>query len=59
MPRLFVAISLPQPIREALLAAAGGIDGARWQGDEQLHLTLAFVGAATSAQTETLIEALE
>jgi 2'-5' RNA ligase len=36
----------------------GGIDGARWQDDDQLHLTLAFVGEAGRARTDALTEAL-
>lgn len=44
MHRLFVAIEPPPHIRDALLAAMGGIAGARWQRDDQLHLTLRFVG---------------
>ena len=44
MHRLFVAIRPPERIRALLLAAMGGISGARWQSDEQLHLTLRFIG---------------
>ena len=44
MRRLFVAIRPPEQIRARLLAAMGGISGARWQTDEQLHLTLRFIG---------------
>jgi 2'-5' RNA ligase len=44
MHRLFVAIRPPEPIRALLLAAMGGISGARWQNDEQIHLTLRFIG---------------
>ena len=44
MHRLFVAIRPPDRIRELLLAAMGGISGARWQSDEQIHLTLRFIG---------------
>jgi 2'-5' RNA ligase len=44
MQRLFVAIRPPPKIREILLAAMGGISGARWQSDAQLHLTLRFIG---------------
>lgn len=44
MHRLFAAFPLPAPIRAQLLAAMGGIPGARWQRDEQLHLTLRFIG---------------
>jgi 2'-5' RNA ligase len=44
MHRLFVALRPPPPIRAALSAAMGGVPGARWQNDEQLHLTLRFIG---------------
>ncbi len=44
MHRLFVAIRPPAAIRRFLLAAMGGISGARWQSDAQLHLTLRFIG---------------
>lgn len=35
-----------------------GIDGARWQDDEQLHLTLAFAGEVDRPRCDRLIEAL-
>ena len=44
MHRLFVAIRPPLAIRKLLLAAMGGVSGARWQSEEQLHLTLRFIG---------------
>ena len=44
MHRLFVAIRPPAAIRELLLGAMGGISGARWQSEDQLHLTLRFIG---------------
>lgn len=44
MPRLFVAVRPPRPIRDLLRAAMGGVAGARWQTDDQLHLTLRFLG---------------
>ena len=44
MHRLFVAIRPPRAIRERLMAAMGGISGARWQSEDQLHLTLRFIG---------------
>jgi 2'-5' RNA ligase len=44
MLRLFIAIELPVPVRDALAAVMGGVAGARWQTDEQLHLTLRFIG---------------
>lgn len=50
--RLFVAIRPPRAVRESLLAAMGGIGGARWQSDEQLHLTLRFIGDVNGRQAE-------
>jgi 2'-5' RNA ligase len=44
MHRLFVAIRPPASVRQLLRAAMGGISGARWQSDDQLHLTLRFIG---------------
>lgn len=44
MHRLFAAVRPPAPIRARLLAAMGGVSGARWQTDAQLHLTLRFIG---------------
>ena len=44
MHRLFVAIRPPDKVRDALLDLMGGISGARWQDDDQLHLTLRFIG---------------
>src|SRR3546814_13749731 len=42
--RLFVALRPARPVRTALIAAMHGIAAARWQSDEQLHLTLRFIG---------------
>jgi len=44
MHRLFVAIRPPREIRDLLLRTMGGISGARWQTDDQLHLTIRFIG---------------
>lgn len=44
MHRLFVAIRPPSAIRQQLLSLMGGVPGARWQHDDQLHLTLRFIG---------------
>ncbi|HEX9965334.1 MAG TPA: RNA 2',3'-cyclic phosphodiesterase [Allosphingosinicella sp.] len=44
MHRLFVAIPLPRAVRALLLELMGGVAGARWLADEQLHLTLRFIG---------------
>ena len=42
--RLFVALSIPEPVAQSLLLLQGGVPGARWQAREQLHLTLRFIG---------------
>jgi 2'-5' RNA ligase len=42
--RLFVAIDLPESIRKNLVDLDPQIHGARWMGDEQIHLTLGFFG---------------
>ena len=44
MHRLFVAIRPPDVVRQALLGLMGGVHGLRWQNDNQLHLTLRFIG---------------
>lgn len=44
MHRLFVAIRPPEEVRELLLDAMDESPDFRWQDEEQLHLTLRFVG---------------
>jgi 2'-5' RNA ligase len=58
MHRLFVAIRPPREIREQLLGTMGGIPGARWQDDEQLHLTVRFIGEVDRHQAEDIAAAL-
>lgn len=59
MPRLFVALRPPPEVRETLLRATGGVDGARWQDDAQLHVTLAFLGEVDPRKGDLLVEQLE
>ena len=58
MHRLFVAIRPPVPIRDRLIGAMGGIVGARWQDDDQLHLTLRFIGEVDRPLAEDIAAAL-
>jgi len=44
MHRLFVAIRPPAVVRDRLIDAMDDSPALRWVGDEQLHLTLRFVG---------------
>ena len=54
MPRLFVAIRPPEPIRDLLIDAMDDSADFRWQDDEQLHLTLRFVGEVDRPVAEDL-----
>jgi len=56
--RLFVALALPDSVRESLLALQGGVPGARWQTREQLHLTLRFIGEVDGHQMTAIDDAL-
>lgn len=58
MHRLFVALRPPPPMRTYLLNRMGGMPGARWQTDEQLHLTLRFIGEVDRPQAEDIAAAL-
>lgn len=56
--RLFVALRPPRPVRELLRAAMHGISAARWQDDDQLHLTLRFIGDVDRHRAEDIAAAL-
>ena len=58
MHRLFVAIRPPEVIRDLLIDAMDDSPGFRWQQDEQLHLTLRFVGEVERPVAEDLADAL-
>lgn len=44
MHRLFLAIRPPEEVRDLLIDAMDETPDFRWQDDEQLHLTLRFIG---------------
>ena len=44
MHRLFVAIRPPEEVRDLLIDTMDDSPALRWVGDEQLHLTLRFIG---------------
>ncbi|MFM9851269.1 MAG: RNA 2',3'-cyclic phosphodiesterase [Sphingomonadaceae bacterium] len=54
MHRLFVAIRPPRSIRTSLLSIMEGVEGARWQDDDQLHLTLRYIGRVDSRMAEDI-----
>ena len=58
MLRLFAAIRPPIVVRERLRLAMSGVEGARWQSDDQLHCTLRFFGEVDRHQGDDLLAAL-
>jgi len=58
MHRLFVAARPPPAIRTLLTAVMGGVRGARWQSDDQIHLTLRFIGEVDRHRAEDVHAAL-
>lgn len=56
--RLFIGLRPPREIRAALIATMGGIGGARWQSDDQLHLTLRYVGEVDGRLAEEVAVAI-
>jgi 2'-5' RNA ligase len=58
MHRLFAAIRPPEPIRDLLIDAMDDSPNLRWVGDEQLHLTLRFVGEVERPVANDIADAL-
>jgi 2'-5' RNA ligase len=58
MIRLFVGIGLPADVRMRLSALGAGVPGARWVPEENLHLTLRFIGEVTEGDAEDIHDAL-
>ncbi len=59
MHRLFVAIRPPETVRVQLLDLMEGMPDMRWQSDDQLHLTLRFIGEVERPVAEDLATALQ
>ena len=58
MHRLFVALRPPHAVRHLLNKAMGGVAGARWQDDAQLHVTLRYIGKVERHVAEDIAIAL-
>jgi 2'-5' RNA ligase len=58
MPRLFVAVALPDELKRRLALLGGGIPGARWVEPERMHLTLRFIGEVDGVRAEDITAAL-
>ena len=59
MHRLFVALRPPLSVRTLLCGMMEGVADARWQTDDQIHITLRFIGEVDSRVAEDIGLALE
>lgn len=59
MHRLFVAIRPPEEVRNLLIDAMDDSPALRWVGEEQLHLTLRFIGEVERPVANDIAAALE
>jgi len=57
--RLFIAIRPPEHVRDLLIDAMDDSPALRWIGDEQLHLTLRFIGEVERPVANDIAAALE
>ncbi len=58
MPRLFVAIDIPESLRTLLHVMGRGIPGARPVGADQIHLTLRFIGEVEGGMARDIKDSL-
>lgn len=58
MPRLFVGIELPDDIRDLLDDLRAPLPGVRWIENDNLHLTLRFIGDIDNRQARELADFL-
>ena len=58
MHRLFVAIRPPEPVRDLLIDAMDAGADFRWQDEEQLHITLRFIGEVDRPLASDIADAL-
>ena len=58
MPRIFVALDLPDAVKRDLQRLTAGLPGARWATREQYHLTLRFIGEVDGPTVDDVTAAL-
>lgn len=56
--RLFVALDLPTPLKKQISSLCFGVSGVRWVPQENLHLTLRFIGEVPRPLYQEIREAL-
>ncbi|MBC8339741.1 MAG: RNA 2',3'-cyclic phosphodiesterase [Rhodospirillales bacterium] len=57
--RLFVGLSLPSDLRTGLAHLKGGLPGARWIDEDNLHMSLRFIGDVTGGDEHDIDLALQ
>ena len=58
MPRLFIALSLPEAVKAELVTMQGGVNDARWVNRDNFHLTLRFIGEINNPTVADIVDAL-
>jgi 2'-5' RNA ligase len=58
MPRLFIALPVPEDISEELIGLQSGVPDARWIAPENFHVTLCFAGEVQGGLMRDLAEEL-
>ena len=58
MNRLFVGIELPEELRRRMVMIQTGVERAKWVAEENLHLTLRFIGEVSGDVASDVAEAL-
>jgi RNA 2',3'-cyclic 3'-phosphodiesterase len=58
MHRLFVAVDLPEQVKDSISAVCTGLPGAKWVTMNQLHLTLRFIGEVETDLFNTIRKTL-
>lgn len=58
MLRLFVAIELPEDMKQRIGLLAGGLPDARWVAPQSLHITLRFIGEVDEETAQDIDAAL-
>jgi 2'-5' RNA ligase len=58
MVRLFVALDVPDSVKDALVALCADLPAARWSSRDQMHLTLRFIGEVEDSRLAVLDAAL-
>ena len=54
MLRLFVALSLPAPVKTQIAQMKSVLPGARWIDQENLHITIRFIGEVEDTYAEDI-----